>query len=117
MSFFNSISLSICAHILFADKPIFDKNNEESVTGIENEPLIITLRADGNPDNIAFTWTKDGLPITQASSSNGGERIVSDGPVLNITRLTRHDAGVYNCEALNSQGSAMASVNISVQCM
>lgn len=65
---------------------------------------------------MAYTWTKDGLPITQASSANGAERIVSDGSVLNITRLSRHDAGTYNCEALNSQGSSLASVNITVQC-
>lgn len=95
---------------------MFDQNNEEEVTGIEDEPLIITLKADGNPSNIQYTWTKDGLPITQASSSTGVERIVSEGPVLNITKLSRHDAGTYNCEAINSQGSSMTSVNISVQC-
>lgn len=98
------------------DKPVFDKNNEEAVTGIENEPLIITLKAEGNPQSIAYTWTKDGLPITQASSSTGMERIVSDGPVLNITKLSRHDAGTYSCEALNSQGSNLAQINVTVQC-
>lgn len=98
------------------DKPIFDPNNEETVTGIENEPLIITLKADGNPPNIVYTWTKDGLPIAQASSSVGIERIVSEGPVLNITRLSRNDAGTYSCEAINSQGSAMTHVNVTVQC-
>lgn len=102
--------------VIPVDKPVFDKNNEESITGIENEPLIVSLKADGNPTNIAFTWTKDGLPITQVSSSTGMERIVSDGPVLNITKLSRHDAGTYSCEALNSQGSAMTSINITVHC-
>lgn len=101
---------------IFIDKPVFDKNNEETVTGIENEPLIISLKADGNPPNIAYTWTKDGLPIAQASSSSGMERIISDGPVLNITRLSRHDAGTYSCEALNSQGTAITHVNVTVQC-
>lgn len=101
---------------IFSDKPIFDKNNEESVTGIENEPLIITLKADGNPSNIAYTWTKDGLPIAQASSSIGIERIISDGPILNITKLSRNDAGTYSCEAVNSQGSAITHINVTVQC-
>ncbi|KAJ8946977.1 hypothetical protein NQ318_015915 [Aromia moschata] len=96
-------------------KPVFDVNNEEAVTGIEGEPLIITLKAEGNPQNIAYTWTKDGLPITLASSASGVERIVSDGSVLNITKLSRHDAGTYTCEALNSQGSSVAQVNITVQ--
>ncbi|XP_060520055.1 nephrin isoform X3 [Cylas formicarius] len=104
---------SVTLQVLY--KPVFDKNNEDSVTGIENEPLIINLKADGNPENIAYTWTKDGLPITQMSSATGSERIVSDGPVLNITKLSRHDAGTYNCEAVNSQGSGVATVNITVQ--
>ncbi|XP_066154012.1 nephrin isoform X2 [Euwallacea fornicatus] len=104
---------SILLKVLY--KPIFDKNNEESVTGIENEPLVIILRANGNPESIAYTWTKDGLPITQMSSSNGAERIISEGSVLNITKLSRHDAGIYNCEALNSEGSALASINVTVQ--
>lgn len=112
--FFKLINVYI--YISSLDKPVFDKNNEEAVTGIENEPLIITLKAEGNPSSIAYTWTKDGLPITQASTSTGMERIVSDGPVLNITKLSRHDAGTYSCEALNSQGSNLAQVNITVQC-
>lgn len=63
-----------------------------------------------------YTWTKDGLPITQLSNSNPHDRIVSDGPVLNITKLSRHDAGTYTCEALNSQGGSIISINISVEC-
>lgn len=98
------------------DKPVFDKSNEEAVSGIENEPLIITLKADGNPDSIAYTWTKDGLPITPANTATGMERIVSEGSILNITKLSRHDAGSYTCEALNSQGSSAIVVNITVQC-
>lgn len=95
---------------------MFDANNEETVTGIENEPLIITLKADGNPSNIAYTWTKDGLPIAQAGANSGTQHILSEGPVLNITRLSRHDAGTYSCEAINSQGSAISHVNVTVQC-
>ncbi|XP_050302000.1 nephrin isoform X2 [Anthonomus grandis grandis] len=104
---------SITLQVLY--KPVFDKNNEDAITGIENEPLIINLKADGNPDNIAYTWTKDGLPITQASNGNGAERIVSEGPILNITKLSRHDAGTYYCEAINSQGTSLTSVNVTVQ--
>ncbi|KAG5895719.1 hypothetical protein JTB14_025666 [Gonioctena quinquepunctata] len=108
-----SVHDAITLQVLY--KPVYDENNEEAVIGIENEPLIITLKADGNPQNIAYTWTKDGLPITQSSSANGVERIISDGPVLNITKLSRHDAGSYSCEALNSQGGSLAMVNITVQ--
>lgn len=84
-----------CVHI---DKPVFDKTNEEEVTGIENEPLIISLKADGNPSSITYTWTKDGLPVGQ--STTGMERVIAEGSVLNITKLSRNDAGVYTCEAI-----------------
>lgn len=100
---------------IILDKPVFESIPELTI-GIENEPLIIALRADGNPSSITYTWTKDGLPITQMSMSNVHDRIVSDGPILNITKLSRHDAGSYTCEALNSQGGNVININISVEC-
>ncbi|KAI4470791.1 nephrin [Holotrichia oblita] len=96
-------------------KPVFDPDNEKTVTGIENEPLIIVLKAEGNPSKISYTWTKDGLPIMQRDSRTGADRIISDGSTLNITKLTRFDAGVYTCEALNSQGHSIANINVTVQ--
>ncbi|XP_018320439.1 nephrin isoform X2 [Agrilus planipennis] len=111
--------LQISAHQAFPlkvlYKPVFEKNIEEEVYGIEGEPLIITLQANGNPTSVTYTWTKDGLPVAQMASSSGMDRIVSDGPILNITKLNRHDAGTYSCEALNSQGSSVAQVNVSVE--
>lgn len=72
------------------------------------------MLANANPISIAYTWTKDGLPII--ASGNGVERIVSEGPILNITKLTRNDAGIYTCEAVNSQGSAMINISVIVEC-
>ncbi|KAK9885754.1 hypothetical protein WA026_013625 [Henosepilachna vigintioctopunctata] len=107
-----SVHDAVTLQVLY--KPKFEKDNEEDVIGIENEPLILTLRAEGNPQNIAYTWTKDGLPITQTSASSGIERIVSEGSTLNITKLSRNDAGIYTCEAVNSQGSSVFNVNVTV---
>lgn len=70
------------------------------------------MMANANPMSIAYTWTKDGLPIL----SGGLERIVSEGPILNITKLTRNDAGIYTCEAVNSQGSEMINITVIVEC-
>ncbi|XP_022909293.1 nephrin isoform X2 [Onthophagus taurus] len=108
-----SVHDAVILQVLY--KPVFDSENEKSVTGIENEPLIISLKADGNPGMISYTWTKDGLPIMQKDIGSGSDRINSDGPVLNITKLSRHDAGTYSCEALNSQGNSVATVNVTVQ--
>lgn len=55
--------------ITFIDPPVFEPIQPEVTIGVENEPLMITVKADGNPGSISYTWTKDGLPITQASYS------------------------------------------------
>lgn len=36
--------------------------------------------------------------------------------MLNITKLSRHDAGIYTCEAVNSQGAATINISVSVHC-
>ncbi|XP_041985986.1 nephrin isoform X2 [Aricia agestis] len=97
--------------VLYA--PIFDEA-PLTAAGVENEPLVIMLRADGNPSAVTYTWTKDGLPITQSSYSTSNDRIISEGGMLNMTRLSRHDAGVYTCEAVNSQGAATVNITVNV---
>uniref|UniRef100_A0A182J0Y8 Ig-like domain-containing protein n=1 Tax=Anopheles atroparvus TaxID=41427 RepID=A0A182J0Y8_ANOAO len=94
------------------NEPQFTPPAATSVTGVEGEPLTVALVATGNPASIAYTWTKDGQPIIQS----GVPRIVSEGPILNITKLKRSDAAVYTCEAVNSQGSAMINITVQVKC-
>ncbi|XP_062562887.1 nephrin isoform X6 [Armigeres subalbatus] len=91
--------------------PKFSPPPSSTVVGFEGEPLTVGMVANGNPMSIAYTWTKEGLPI----QSPGVQRIVSEGPILNITKLTRNDAGIYTCEAVNSQGSAMINITIVVE--
>jgi len=82
--------------------------------GVEGEQLIVDLHAEGNPDNIMFTWTKNGLPIGKKSHS--GQRIAADGSKLIIVSLNRNDAGSYFCEAINSQGTDVVEIKIIVEC-
>lgn len=82
-----------------------------TVVGVEGEPLQVAMRANANPMSIAYTWTKDGQPIDSAA-----DRIVSEGPILNITRLERSDAGIYTCEAVNSQGAETINITVIVEC-
>lgn len=84
-----------------------------SYMGVEDEPLKIELHATGNPMSMSYTWTKDGLPIMNNAY---GQRIISDGPILNINKLSRNDAGNYICEAMNSQGTAIMEVQVTVEC-
>lgn len=59
--------------ISFTVAPIFSETNSDTTVGVENEALIITLSSNANPPSITYTWTKDGLPITQASYSGSGK--------------------------------------------
>lgn len=54
--------------------------------------------------------------IPDVRGYTGVQRIVSEGPILNITKLTRNDAGIYTCEAVNSQGAAMINITVVVEC-
>ncbi|XP_050680311.1 nephrin [Leptidea sinapis] len=107
-----SVHDALTLKVLYA--PIFDESTQTTAVGVENEQLIAVVRADANPSTITYTWTKDGLPITQSSYSTANDRIISEGAMLNMTRLSRHDAGVYTCEAVNSQGAAVINVTVSV---
>ncbi|KAL0273716.1 UNVERIFIED_CONTAM: hypothetical protein PYX00_006332 [Menopon gallinae] len=90
-------------------KPIFKALPAEPQIGTEGEPLIVILESKGNPSDITYTWTMNG-----ASLSKKHKRIVTEGPVLNVTRLSRNDSGVYTCKGENSQGSASISFNLTV---
>ncbi|XP_035786032.1 nephrin-like isoform X2 [Anopheles albimanus] len=104
-----SINVAVNLQVLY--EPKFVAPAATTVTGVVGEPLTVALVANGNPGSIAYTWTKDGQPIAES----GVPRIVSEGPILNITRLKRTDAGVYTCEAINSQGSAMINITVQVK--
>ncbi|CAH0718626.1 unnamed protein product, partial [Brenthis ino] len=107
-----SVHDALTLKVLYA--PIFDETTPYNTVGVENEPLVIMLRAEGNPGSITYTWTKDGLPITQSSYSTINDRIISEGSMLNMTRLSRHDAGIYTCEAVNSQGAMAVNISVNV---
>ncbi|XP_055601231.1 nephrin isoform X2 [Uranotaenia lowii] len=105
-----SVHEAINLQVLYPPK--FSPPPSSTAVGVEGESLTVAMVATGNPMSIAYTWTKDGLPILAQS---GVQRIVSEGPILNITKLTRADAGIYTCEAVNSQGSAMINITVVVE--
>lgn len=103
----------------FLDPPKFVPPPSSTIVGVEGEPLQVALTANGNPSVISYTWTKDGQPVTRSSGDTTkslDHRISSDGSTLNFTKLTRADAGIYTCEALNSQGSTMINITVVVEC-
>ena len=77
-------------------QPISDQN----VT--EGENLNLTCEASGTPP-LAVSWIKAGVQLTNEK-------------VLQLTNISRSQAGDYRCEASNECGNSSELVNINVQC-
>ncbi|XP_076242839.1 sticks and stones [Calliopsis andreniformis] len=91
-------------------KPIFSPLDPHELIGMEGEPFMISVLATGNPNDIKYTWTRDGLPLV-----SNNRRISVRGSMLNITKLDRHDAGTYICQATNEEGTTFYQLNLTVQ--
>lgn len=59
-----------------------------------------------------MTHVTNGFP----SPITAAKRITSEGPMLNISKLLRTDAGIYTCEAVNTQGSVRINITVIVEC-
>ena len=77
--------------------PIPDKNITEGGN------LTLTCKASGTPSP-TVSWIK----------VSSGQR--NDGNVLQLTNISRSQAGDYRCEASNECGNSSEPVNIDVQC-
>ncbi|XP_030388023.1 nephrin, partial [Scaptodrosophila lebanonensis] len=110
-----SVHEAISLDVLY--RPKFVPPPSSTAVGVEGESLQVSLQANGNPMTVAYTWTKDGVPIPhEANGSGSGElRIYADGGNLNFTKLHRADAGIYSCTATNSQGKASLNITVVVE--
>ncbi|VVC38576.1 Fibronectin type III,Immunoglobulin-like domain,Immunoglobulin C1-set,Immunoglobulin/major [Cinara cedri] len=88
-------------------KPTFD-SEPESVKTAEGKDVVVTVHAKGRPSQIVYKWFKDKKPLY----SIRGQRIRDS--TLNITGVSRNDAGNYSCEASNTEGSATVSFSFFV---
>jgi len=96
---------------------------------IESADISVNLSARGNPSLISYTWWKDGLPLLDISDTTTTimpnatiphrrqHQLISSGPLLKIKNVFREDAGEYDCEAANTQGSTKTTILINVLCM
>lgn len=109
-----SVHEAIALDVLYAPK--FVPPPSSTVVGVEGESVYVPLMANANPMSIKYVWTKDGLPIVpKAGGDSIDQRIFSNGSTLNITKLHRNDAGIYKCEASNTQGTAVINITVIVE--
>lgn len=50
---------------LSLDPPKFTPPPSSTAVGIEDEQMVISLVANGNPTSIQYTWTKEGSPLEE----------------------------------------------------
>ena len=90
-----------------ADPPEF--NQSSHIADIqEGSSLRLNLTARGRPGDIAYHWSRE--------SPTDGAASQTRGPLLDISRATRTDAGWYRLVASNDLGNASVRVRVNVQC-
>ncbi|KAF8792900.1 Nephrin like protein [Argiope bruennichi] len=101
-------------------KPEFLVASLEKFDVIEGETLVVNLTARANPPVTSYSWRK-GLvsPIPSSPMRGVGEdkinlRVTSRGPLLEIKDSRREDAGQYECEATNSEGTGHTIIVVNV---
>ena len=94
--------------LIYLDKPEFLDASSQELNLIESSSSIINLTAIGNPNDITYKWYRRNHEMSS--------RFKYKGPLLNITKIDRSDAGIYKCEASNDQGNNEISIHINVQC-
>ncbi|GFQ89077.1 nephrin [Trichonephila clavata] len=115
-----SVHDSVTLRVFF--KPEFLVASLEKFDVVEGEALIVNLTARANPAVMSYSWRK-GLvsPIPSSPLRGGGEdkinlRVTSRGPLLEIKDSRREDAGQYECEATNSEGTGQTIIVVNVLC-
>ena len=109
---------------------------------VEGSDILVNLSATGNPSSITYTWFKDAVPLLDLSESftkkilpnsnvhhhqhhhhqyhqhrqSDQHQLLYRGSVLEIKSVSRDDAGEYECEASNNQGSSRRTIFINVLC-
>lgn len=79
------------------------RDPKEKMDVTEGENVVVNVTARGNPNGVTYLWRR-------------GEEVVMAGNVLNITGVTKDQAGMYTVEASNSQGTTARNVSLHVKC-
>ena len=117
-------------NLSYLDKPMFDEDIPRTIEMIEGHMGLVNMSAKANPEKVAYQWIKDtengprqirnfehknenSINIDNAFSQFH-ERIFSINGVLNITKVTRRDAGIYTIKAMNDEGASQTKIQLEV---
>jgi len=93
------------------DKPYFPSEVPMVAVTEENEALTLNVTARANPADVTYSWYRGSATLVL------GTRMRQSAGVLTVASgLRRDEAGVYRCEASNTEGSTTHDINIDVHC-
>ncbi|XP_042221326.1 nephrin-like [Homarus americanus] len=111
--------------------PTFLSDPPDLVDVVVGESEVLNLTARANPGPVQYAWTRHGLPLPdpviddswrhayahgpKTMGGTGGSYVAADGPLLYIRGVTLDDAGDYELEARNQEGTTIAKVYLNVQ--
>ena len=109
---------------------MFDEDIPRTIEMIEGHTGMVNMTAKANPEKVVYQWIKDteNGPRQIRSFANKNEnsidssvafnqfheRIFSINGVLNITEVTRRDAGIYTIKAKNDEGASQTKIKLEV---
>jgi hypothetical protein len=94
----------------FSDAPEFINSPLTQFDLIEGQSAAINLSARGNPSQIQYKWSRDKDAVMDKN------RFTSDGPLLNISSISRSDVGIYKLYATNDLGTSETAIRVNVNC-
>ena len=83
--------------LLLVPAKIHQIRGEQTV--LEGGNLQLTCEASGKPE-ANTTWTKE------KTGNHGNSRLLQEGKVLTIPKVSRNDSGTFKCTAYNGFGEA-----------
>ena len=109
---------------------MFDEDIPRTIEMIEGHTGMVNMTAKANPEKVVYQWIKDtengprqirsfankneNSIDSSVSFSQFHERIFSNNGVLNITKVTRRDAGIYTIKAKNDEGASQTKIKLEV---
>ena len=95
--------LGLLSQVLISDIP------DQTVTIGRNAPFICNASSDDGDPIVAYSWMRDGVLLSDGSTTNGSQVNGSSSETLLIVGVTDGDEGNYSCSACDSTGSTNAS--------
>lgn len=80
----------------------------------ENKSAVVNVSAVANPRPVKYEWFKEDDQGRLHTVGPGQGRLVIRDGVLNISHVTREDAGYYTISATNEEGTTQTKIRLDV---